>query len=179
MALVCPSLCTAASTATFVALHAPRCCRPLLPMAPFPGKAVGEGLLADVGGQAHRRFHVGGKGALGQSWDTAKILRIDYMSKMNGEEDAALHAVQQIVARARDVNQRNHVTGILSYDSRLRQVWQILEGRPEDVLPLWGQIQRDDRHVIHQNCILIEGDEQRHFPRGWGMHLRLRGADLV
>eukprot|EP00409_Alexandrium_fundyense_P007379 CAMPEP_0195046988 /NCGR_PEP_ID=MMETSP0347-20130606/31243_1 /TAXON_ID=2932 /ORGANISM="Alexandrium fundyense, Strain CCMP1719" /LENGTH=50 /DNA_ID=CAMNT_0040075113 /DNA_START=8 /DNA_END=156 /DNA_ORIENTATION=+ len=40
------------------------------------------------------------------------------------------------------------ITGFMSYDATLRSVWQVLEGEPNAVMHLWGQIQKDGRHVV-------------------------------
>mmetsp|Transcript_89232 Transcript_89232/g.251147 ORF Transcript_89232/g.251147 Transcript_89232/m.251147 type:complete len:172 (+) Transcript_89232:43-558(+) len=108
-----------------------------------------------------------------------KLMRISYMSTMNGPTDVANEAMEKIVPKAAKANRARGVTGQLSYDAALQQVWQVLEGDSDAVAFLWERIQVDSRHVIDMDTVLIETVDARTFPLGWGLKLRTRGMDIV
>mmetsp|Transcript_117518 Transcript_117518/g.293022 ORF Transcript_117518/g.293022 Transcript_117518/m.293022 type:complete len:187 (-) Transcript_117518:13-573(-) len=108
-----------------------------------------------------------------------KILRVEYVSVISGNFDVASQSIDEITWRSRVNNRKMNVTGLMSYDARLQQVWQIVEGRPEHVLPLWDRILQDSRHVVDEGTVVLETDTKRMFPQGWGLLLRQWGTDLV
>jgi len=91
----------------------------------------------------------------------------------------AMEYVGAIAGHARARNLRSGVTGIMSYDCELKQVWQVLEGAPASVMPIWDNISADSRHDIDVDTVVVRPVVARIFPSGWGMALRMRGADLV
>eukprot|EP00401_Gymnodinium_catenatum_P070095 CAMPEP_0117525874 /NCGR_PEP_ID=MMETSP0784-20121206/35998_1 /TAXON_ID=39447 /ORGANISM="" /LENGTH=162 /DNA_ID=CAMNT_0005322091 /DNA_START=259 /DNA_END=745 /DNA_ORIENTATION=+ len=97
---------------------------------------------------------------------------------MNGPTDVANEAMEKIVPKAAKANRARGVTGQLSYDAALQQVWQVLEGDSDAVAFLWERIQVDSRHVIDMDTVLIETVDARTFPLGWGLKLRTRGMDI-
>ncbi|CAK0862042.1 unnamed protein product [Prorocentrum cordatum] len=104
-----------------------------------------------------------------------EVIRVSYMSVMHGDFKSASSAISRITERAAEVNRARSITGLLSYDASLQQVWQVLEGHKKDVMPIWESIQNDDRHAIDELSVSVEGAERRAFPSEWGMKLRLRG----
>mmetsp|Transcript_2242 Transcript_2242/g.1786 ORF Transcript_2242/g.1786 Transcript_2242/m.1786 type:complete len:153 (-) Transcript_2242:166-624(-) len=112
--------------------------------------------------------------ALGASRQ-APMVRISYMSIVRGDFSGATNSIESISERAAEVNRSLGITGLLSYDAKLQQVWQVLEGEKKDVMAVWENIQRDGRHVIDEASISIEDVSGRAFPSEWGMKLRIRG----
>lgn len=107
------------------------------------------------------------------------LIRISYMSVMHGDFRSASSAIERITERAAEVNRARSITGLLSYDATLQQVWQVLEGHEKDVMPIWESIQNDGRHAIDKASISVEDEVKRAFPTEWGMKLRLRGIGQI
>jgi hypothetical protein len=98
---------------------------------------------------------------------------------MHGDFKSASSAIERITERAAEVNRARSITGLLSYDATLQQVWQVLEGHEMDVMPIWESIQNDGRHAIDKASISVEDEVKRAFPTEWGMKLRLRGIGQI
>lgn len=107
------------------------------------------------------------------------FLRLSYMSTMAGSDEIALNTVRNIVKKAVQRNRGLGLTGKLSYDAQNKQVWQILEGDPKKVLPLWEKIRRDARHTIAEVTVTFDRTARREYPISWAMQLRLVMWDLV
>lgn len=95
-----------------------------------------------------------------------ELLRLSYASVMLAEQDEAEREVEAIVDAAAFFNARFEVTGQLSYDTALQQVWQVLEGKPEAVLTIWGLIKQDSRHRIDEESIRMDKVTQRRMSSG-------------
>lgn len=88
---------------------------------------------------------------------------------MRGDKTVAGLTLECIAQQAVWRNAHAEVSGLMCYDVSLQQVWQVLEGRPEDVATLWERISQDSRHVIDHESIVVEAIEDRRYPQGWGM----------
>jgi len=96
---------------------------------------------------------------------------VSYTSTMRGDTDSALRQIECIVAHSVLRNLRISVSGHMCYDTKLKQVWQVLEGAPDAVADLWDLISRDTRHVIDEDTVSVETAEARKYPLGWGLRL--------
>merc|ERR1719433_334400 len=107
------------------------------------------------------------------------FLRLSYMSTMAGSDEIALNTVRKIVQSAVQANRGLGLTGKLSYDAQNKQVWQILEGDPHKVLPVWEKIRRDTRHTIAEETVTFDRTARREYQISWAMQLRVVMWDLV
>ena len=91
------------------------------------------------------------------------MIRVLYFSTARAQVDQA--EVGRIVESARVKNMALGITGALAYNGR--NFCQVLEGRPEVLLPLLGTIEKDPRHGGFK--VLDEKEiTDRHFPN-WSM----------
>ncbi|CAL1139896.1 unnamed protein product [Cladocopium goreaui] len=122
--------------------------------------------LAALGGSAtflnRQKLH-------GSSCETAEVTRISYTSTMRGDPHAALTQIRQIVEQSAASNLSSQVSGHMCYDTKLKQVWQVLEGTPDAVRQLWEGICKDPRHVVDEDTVNIQQVDHRAYPVGWGM----------
>ena len=105
------------------------------------------------------------------SKDPNQVVELSYVSKAT--QDMGLSSLVSLFDFSHKWNREHDLTGVLFYENG--HFAQILEGRREDVLALWENIQKDQRHkILHQ----IEFDEidQRLFPN-WA--LRFYGGDQI
>mmetsp|Transcript_71252 Transcript_71252/g.159519 ORF Transcript_71252/g.159519 Transcript_71252/m.159519 type:complete len:193 (-) Transcript_71252:147-725(-) len=108
-----------------------------------------------------------------------ELVRISYMSMMHGEGDELDRTVRQIAESAAVFNMKENITGFMSYDASLHTVWQILEGAPEAVMPLFHRIHQDGRHTVDEASVSIENAHRRAYPGGWGLKVRVRSANEI
>ncbi|CAK9001928.1 Desumoylating isopeptidase 2 [Durusdinium trenchii] len=97
------------------------------------------------------------------------VTRISYTSTMRGDPQAALAAIRGIVDQSTAANLTANVSGHMCYDTKLKSVWQVLEGAPEVVSRLWEGICKDERHVVDEDTVHIQQADHRAYPVGWGM----------
>eukprot|EP00929_Paragymnodinium_shiwhaense_P115760 TRINITY_DN84835_c0_g1_i1.p1 TRINITY_DN84835_c0_g1~~TRINITY_DN84835_c0_g1_i1.p1 ORF type:complete len:268 (+),score=56.42 TRINITY_DN84835_c0_g1_i1:86-889(+) len=122
-------------------------------------------------------LNVGVMGALGRykrptSCEENKdgLWRVSYVSTMRGDEKTADKNIHVVVEQALRNNQKMNISGHMCYDAAPKQVWQELEGRPEDVRTLWNRISKDGRHDILEDSVTVEQHvSQRRYPMGWGL----------
>ena len=101
-----------------------------------------------------------------------ELIRLSYTSQLVVNKDAQSKAIEEICQAAAIANRKSNITGILCYDSRLEQVWQVLEGDRSHVEGIWAKIKSDSRHEVHPDTIAIMSVQGRLYPQGWGMKLR-------
>jgi len=107
-----------------------------------------------------------------------ELVRVSYTSSMRGDGKTALQALEAIAERAAKNNIKANISGHMSYDSSLRGVWQVIEGNPDAISPLWRRINADPRHIIDQDTVTIESVQERRYPIGWGLrYLRFEQSD--
>jgi hypothetical protein len=105
------------------------------------------------------------------SEDPNQLVELSYVSKAT--HDIGLSSLIHLFDVSRKWNLVHELTGALFYENG--HFAQILEGRREDVLSIWGKIQKDYRHkVLHR--IELEEIDQRLFPN-WA--LRFYGGDQI
>jgi len=133
----------------------------------------------DAAGASRACGSVPGSGQVPSS-SAPSLVRISYMSEMKGERgDDPDDIIRDVAAKAAAHNTRERITGFLSYDATLHTVWQVLEGEPDTLMPLWVRIQKDERHTVDEASVSIEKAERRVFPFGWGLKVRVRSATEI
>jgi len=104
--------------------------------------------------------------------DTPKIKQIVYISKATTGLERK--DVEDILESARDKNQGLDITGFLLFNGK--SFVQLLEGAPEDVSNLYGQIERDPRH--EGTVIILEHQVESRLLSSWAMaYSYLEGPD--
>jgi len=98
-----------------------------------------------------------------------ELTRLSYTSTMRGDPQEALAQIRRIVEQSVAANLSAEVSGHMCYDTKLKQVWQVLEGTPDAVRRLWDGICKDDRHVVDEDTVNLQNAQQRAYPVGWGM----------
>mmetsp|Transcript_51179 Transcript_51179/g.102903 ORF Transcript_51179/g.102903 Transcript_51179/m.102903 type:complete len:100 (-) Transcript_51179:37-336(-) len=98
---------------------------------------------------------------------------------MKGEGEELDRIIKEIAESAEAFNTQENITGFMSYDATLHSVWQILEGDPDRVMPLWTRIQQDGRHIVDLATVYIENADRRAYPWGWGCQVRVRSANEI
>jgi len=88
---------------------------------------------------------------------------------MSGGSEEARRQLGNIVSQSVRHNVQVGISGHLAYDVRSQQVWQVLEGSPKVVGPLWEKIAADSRHTLDEDSVAIEFAVERRYPLGWGM----------
>jgi len=87
----------------------------------------------------------------------AMLTRLIYASEISTPLTSS--AVQEIVDKARNANQRRHLTGMLAFDSR--SFLQALEGPRDMVSELFCKIAADPRHQRVQLLEVVPVDERQ------------------
>ncbi|MDF4220870.1 BLUF domain-containing protein [Maribacter huludaoensis] len=93
------------------------------------------------------------------------MFQLTYQSKIAPE--LTIDQIENILIDARKRNNARNITGCLVYFEE--SIVQILEGEKNDVMDLFGKIEKDNRH--HTLDLLWQGtSDQRYFPN-WDMAL--------
>jgi len=98
-----------------------------------------------------------------------KLTRVSYTSTMRGDVTAAGRTLESILETTLWCNSNSQVSGQVSYDAPLKQVWQVMEGTPEAVAEVWEKISTDARHNIDFDSVYMEHVDSPRYPKGWGM----------
>lgn len=107
--------------------------------------------------------------SLSRCQDEPRLLRVSYISTLRGDASTAKRELESIIEHATRTNQGRGISGHLSYDAKVQQVWQVLEGSPETVGAVWDKISSDARHVVDEDTVTVEEITKRKYPATWGM----------
>jgi hypothetical protein len=95
------------------------------------------------------------------------LISVSYISKAT--QEMGVLALMRLMDQAAQLNQRLGLSGVLFYENQ--HFGQILEGPRDEVMKIWGKIQRDHRH--HEVRLLkMEEITERSFP-AWSMRFFL------
>jgi hypothetical protein len=104
----------------------------------------------------------------------SNLILLAYSSRANRDFDQA--SLLELLTFARNFNSQHDLTGMLLYIDRT--FFQILEGPPETLRPLYGRIEKDDRHTKLIKLLEIP-IEQRTFS-DWSMgYAKVTRQDLA
>jgi|ERR1712232_390963 len=104
-----------------------------------------------------------------QQQQDKRVWRISYLANVRGSAECARRKVDAAVEKLEKKNIEMNVSGHMCYDAISQQVWQVLEGTPQDIEKAWAAIQKDQTHDIVEDAVRFEDDvNARRYTSGWG-----------